>query len=324
MSSGTAREPKLELHQRVRVGDLLGPAFAWVTAAIVAAACLFIVGFLVVKGYQAVTWAFLSTDPQPSLVEESAGGVRIPIAGTFLLIVLSTLVTLPLSLGTAIYLAEYMDEESRLSKTIRLGLEVLAGVPSVVFGMFGLALFSLPIFTFMSSSGAEGASAAFGRSFLVSSVVMAIHILPFVIKVMEEAIRAVPDSYRLGSTALGVTKWRTIVRVVLPAASPGLATAVILGMGLAAGDTAIVWLTLGGTMTMAVDQWWEVQNYVEVLRGSGSTLTTFIYFSSPAGEGNAPNLAYGGAFVLMAIVGGLNTLAVLVGRRSSSDRNSEI
>jgi phosphate transport system permease protein len=143
---------------------------------------------------------------------------------------------------------------------------------------------------------------------------MAIHVLPFVIKVMEEAIRSVPVSYRQGSAALGITKWRAIRQIVLPAATPGLVTAVILGMGLAAGDTAIVWLTLGGTITMAVDNWWHLDQAVTVARGTGSTLTTFIYFASPAGEGNSPNLAYGAAMVLMALVVSLNAAASVIGR----------
>lgn len=309
-----------DLKRRTRPSDLVGPAMAWLAAGIVAAACLFVIGFLVREGWHTVTWKFLTTDPQPSLVENAAGGVRIPIVGTLLLIVLSAAATFPLALGAAIYLAEYMDERSRLTRAIRIGLEVLAGVPSVVFGMFGIAMFSQPVFTFLSSSGAAGAKAAFGRSFFVASIVMAMHVLPFVIKVMEEAIRAVPVSYRQGAAALGITKWRAFRTVVLPAAMPGIATAVVLGTGLAAGDTAIVWLTLGGTMTMAVDSWWHVQNAVKVLRGTGSTLTTYIYFASPAGEGNAPTLAYGGALVLMLIVLIINSIAMVIGRRKVNAR----
>ncbi len=299
---------------RFRVARWLGPASAWLAAGIVAAVCFFIIGHIVFEGYSHVDWTFLTTDPDPSPAESTGGGVRIPIAGTSFLVLLSTLLTFPVALGAAVYLAEYMDERLPLTKAIRLGLEVLAGVPSVVFGMFGVAMFSHGIFTFMSSSGAEGSDVAFGRSFLVAATVMAIHVLPFVVKVMEEAIRAVPLSYRQGAAALGVTKWRAIRRILIPAAAPGIATGVILGMGLAAGDTAIVWLTLGGTMNMAVDNWWALDQLVNVVRGTGSTLTTFIYFSSPAGEGNAPHLAYGGAMVLILLVISLNAAATVIGR----------
>ncbi len=298
--------------------SLVGPAFAWLAAGVVAAACVFIIVYIVKEGLSHVDWTFLSSDPDPSPASGEGGGVRIPIVGTAFLVFITTLLTFPIALGASVYLAEYMDERRPLTKAIRLGLEVLAGVPSVVFGMFGVAMFSHGIFTFMSSSGAEGSDVAFGRSFLVAGVVMAIHVLPFVIKAMEEAIRAVPVSYRQGAAALGVTKWRALQRVVLPAASPGIATGVILGMGLAAGDTAIVWLTLGGTMNMAVDAWWQLSSAVEVLRGTGSTLTTFIYFSSPAGEGNAPELAYAGAMVLLVLLVSLNAVATFLGRKRRS------
>jgi phosphate transport system permease protein len=146
---------------------------------------------------------------------------------------------------------------------------------------------------------------------------MAIHILPFVIKVAEEAIRNVPLSLRQGALALGMTKWRTIRKVVLPAARSGIATAVVLGMGLAAGDTAIVWLTLGGSMTMAVEKWWQPDNWVAVLRGSGSTLTTYAYFNSPAGDGNSPGAAFGAALLLVLIVLVFNLAAVVLFRRNA-------
>jgi phosphate transport system permease protein len=301
----------------LRLRSTLGPILCGVAALIVAAACFFIVGYLIVKGWQVVNWTFLSTDPQPSLLENQAGGIRVPIVGTLILVIISTLLSLPVAVGAAVYLAEYLDEHRAATKSIRLGLEVLAGVPSVVFGMFGIALFSQYFFTFLSSAGAENSRAAFGRSFLVAAIVMAIHVLPFVIKTAEEAIRSVPQGYRSGAAALGIPKWRSLRKVVLPAASPGILTGVILGMGLTAGDTAIVWMTLGGTINFASDQWWQPQNWVEVLRGPGATLTTFIYHASPAGEGNAEALAFGAAAVLVLLVLALNLTAMLVARLNS-------
>ncbi|HEY5506467.1 MAG TPA: phosphate ABC transporter permease PstA, partial [Coriobacteriia bacterium] len=257
-----------------------------------------------------------ATDPVASVNEGDAGGIRTPMVGTAILILGSILLALPLAVGAAIYLAEYMNERWWITRIVRVGLETLASVPSVVFGMFGLAVFTLGFFKFLSASGTEGGSMAFGRSFLVASIVMAVHILPFVIKVAEEAIRNIPQSLRQGALALGMTKWRTIRKVVLPAAKSGIATAVVLGMGLAAGDTAIVWLTLGGTMTFAVDKWWQVGNWLPVLRGAGSTLTTYAYFNSPAGDGNSPGAAFGAAFILICIVLLFNVGAVLLFRRN--------
>ncbi len=300
---------------RHAMGSRVGTALCWVASILVAAVCLFIVGYLVVQGWRAINWTFLTTDPVASLMEESAGGIRTPLAGTAILILGSILLALPLAIGAAIYLAEYMDERWLITRIVRIGLETLASVPSVVFGMFGLAVFTMGSFAFLSGSGAEGSESAFGRSFFVASIVMAVHILPFIIKVAEESIRNVPASLRQGAYALGMTKWRTIRKVVLPAGRSGIATAVVLGMGLAAGDTAIVWLTLGGSMTMAVDNWWQVGNWLPLLRGAGSTLTTYAYFNSPAGDGNSPIAAFGAAFVLMCIVLVFNLIAVLVFRR---------
>lgn len=300
-----------------RIGSSIGIALCWAASIAVAAVCLFIIGYLVFQGWHAINWHFLSTDPVASLSEESAGGVRTPMVGTAILVLFSIVLILPVAIGAAVYLAEYMDERWWITRIVRIGLETLASVPSVVFGMFGLAVFTLGFFKFLSSSGTEGGSMAFGRSFLVASIVMGVHILPFVIKVAEEAIRSIPKSLRQGALALGMTKWRTIRKVVLPAAAPGIATAVVLGMGLAAGDTAIVWLTLGGTMTMASDAWWKFSNWLPVLRGAGSTLTTFIYFNSPAGDGNSPGAAFGAALVLIVLVLVLNLTAQLLFRRGS-------
>jgi phosphate transport system permease protein len=307
----------IRTHGNRRIGSRVGIVLCWAAAIVVAAVCLFIIGYLAWQGWHAVTWRFLSTDPVASLQENAAGGIRTPMVGTAILVVFSIIIAFPIAIGAATYLAEYMRESWWITRIVRLGLETLASVPSVVFGMFGLAVFTLPAFTFLSASGAENSTAAFGRSFLVASVVMAVHILPFVIKVAEEAVRAIPASYRQGALALGMTKWRTISKVVLPAAAPGIATAVVLGMGLAAGDTAIVWLTLGGSMTMAADKWWLVSNWLPVLRGAGSTLTTFIYFNSPAGDGNSPGAAFGGALVLILIVLALNLGTQFLFRRSS-------
>jgi phosphate transport system permease protein len=196
-----------------------------------------------------------------------------------------------------------------------MGLEALAGVPSIVFGLFGIAFFALPQFTFLSAKGAS-AEHAFGRSFLVGAIVMTMHILPFVIKVMEESIRSVPKAYRQAAAALGLPKWATTWKVVLPSAAPGLMTGIILGMGLIAGDTAIIKLCVGDSMTMTgAEQWWLPQNWFAALRGSGSTLTTFTYYSSPAGEGNSPTKAFGAAFVLIVIVLALNLVIEFLMRR---------
>jgi phosphate transport system permease protein len=222
---------------------------------------------------------------------------------------------LPPALGTSIYLAEYMNEDWPLTRAIRYGLEVLAGVPSVVFGMFGLAMFSVPFLSFLSAKAGGAATSALGRSFIIGSLIFALHIIPFCVKVMEEAIRGVPDSYRSGAAALGMTRWRTVRKVILPAATPGLVTAVVLGLGIIVGDTAIVILSVGASVEVSgATQWWLPWNWLATLLGGGPTLTTFIFNMSPAGEYNSPALAYGAALVLIVIILLLNVVIALIGR----------
>ena len=140
-------------------------------------------------------------------------------------------------------------------------------------------------------------------------------ILPFVIKSMEESLKSVPQAYIDASLALGATKWRTIYKVVLLAARDGLITGVILGMGRIIGDTAIVWLTLGGGLRMTGNQpWFAPENWLSTLTSSGSTLTTYIYYTSPAGEGNRFDVAFGAAIILIAIIILLNITATLIGK----------
>lgn len=156
---------------------------------------------------------------------------------------------------------------------------------------------------------------AYGRSFFVAGITMAIMILPFVIKSMEEALKSVPQAYIDASLALGATKWRTISNIVLKASRDGLITGVILGMGRIIGDTAIVWLTLGGGIRMTGNQpWYLPENWLSTLRNGGCTLTSYIYFTSPAGEGNRFDVAFGASLVLIAIIILLNLAAVIIGK----------
>jgi phosphate transport system permease protein len=245
-----------------RTVETFAPALCWLAVGVLVAVCFTMIGYLLWQGIPALNWQLLTTDPLPSLTESLSGGIRAPLGGTVLLLVVGTLlVTLP-SIATATYLAEYMREDWWLTKGVRFGLEMLASVPSVVFGMWGIAFFTLPQFIFLSSRAADPHK-AFGRSFMVGAVVLSVHILPFVIKVMEEAIRSVPRAYRQAAAALGMPKWATTRKIILPAAAPGIMTAIILGMGLIAGDTAIVTLCVGGSMVMTgAEKWWLPVNWL--------------------------------------------------------------
>jgi phosphate transport system permease protein len=229
------------------------------------------------------------------------------------------LIAFPFALATAIYLSFY-TRKGLFQTLVKSAVDILSGIPTVVIALFALVIFTLPQFGFLSVmiEGVEGTNRAYGRSFLVCGITMAIMILPFVIKSMEEALKSAPQSYMDAALALGATKWRAISKVMLSAAKDGLITGVILGMGRIIGDTAIVWLTLGGSIRMTGNQpWFSPENWLSTLKNGGSTLTTYIYYTSPAGEGNQFDVAFGASLVLIGIIILLNIAAMAIGKAAS-------
>ena len=296
-------------------GSILGYSACWLSGIMVIIICVLILVFLLLNGLHVISLDFLLQNPQPSLIENLTGGIFTPIIGTILLVVLGIIISTPWALATAIYLAEYAEDDL-FTNTLRTGIDILSGVPTIVFGIFGLAIFTHPNLYFFSSivEGVENAK-AFGRSFFVAAIVMSMMVLPFVIKSIEESIRSVPTTYRNASLSLGISKWRTIRKVIIPTAFTGIITGIVLAIGRIAGDTAIVWLCLGGSITLTgVQPWWHPQNWLSTLQNSGATLTTYIYYSSPAGEGNAASKAFGAAVVLIIIVLFLNAVIDYLGR----------
>ncbi|HDR06628.1 MAG TPA: phosphate ABC transporter permease PstA [Candidatus Coatesbacteria bacterium] len=184
-----------------------------------------VVGDIIAKGAGVVSWEFLTEMPRRSMTE---GGIWPAILGTLLLSVGAIVFALPLGLFAAIYLVEY-SREGRLRRWIRIGVNSLSGVPSVVFGLFGLALF-------VNYFG-------LGASLLAGGLTLGLMVLPLIIRATEEALKAVPVSFREASLALGATRWHTTVRVVLPAALSQILTGVILAVGRAAGETAPILFT---------------------------------------------------------------------------------
>ena len=194
--------------------------------AIVIAFVFGIIIYLIIKGSGAINWEFLSQRPREGMRE---GGIFPAILGTFYLIVGTLVFSLPIGIFAAVYLNEYAGK-NRLTRLIRLSVVNMSGVPSVVYGLFGLGFFVI----FMR----------FGKSILAGSLTLAFLILPVIITTTEEALKAVPDTYRHASLALGATKWQTIIRVVLPQALPGIITGSVLGIGRAAGETAPIIFTV--------------------------------------------------------------------------------
>jgi phosphate transport system permease protein len=204
----------------------------WVSGFVILAVLLGIIAFVLIRGVGVIDLEFIFTMP---IAGGREGGIQPMIVGTLCIIVISSVVATPIAVASAIYITEYAGAHP-LSKAITFGAEWLAGVPSIVFGLFGFAFFVVFL--------------GWGFSILAGGMVLACMILNETIRATQEAIKAVPVSYREASYALGATKWQTVSRVVLPCAAPGILTGVILGIGRAAGETAAIMLTAGSVMAL--------------------------------------------------------------------------
>ncbi len=260
-----------------------------------AAALAIMLYFLVSRGWSAITWTFLS---QPPIDSMTRGGVLPCIVGTVALGLGSMMAALPIGVASAIYLNEYA-RAGRLVNIIRLGINNLAGVPSVVFGLFGLAFFVVALHM--------------GVSLVAGCLTLAAMTLPMVIGATEEALRVVPDTYREASLAIGATKWQTVYRVVLPAALPGILTGSILGLSRAAGETAPIMFTAAVFYTPSLprslfDEIMALPYHIYVLATAGTEI-----------EKTRP-LQYGTALILIALVLGLNLIAIIFRARIQKRR----
>jgi phosphate transport system permease protein len=274
----------LQARRRVLQSFVFG--FFRLSAGINGIALLVIVYFLVTKGWRAITWTFLTQPPMESMTK---GGILPCIVGTICLSVGAILVAFPIGVASAIYLHEYA-RPGRVLRIIRLGINNLAGVPSVVFGLFGLAFFVVWL--------------NFGVSILAGALTLGALTLPVIIGASEEALRSVPDTYREASLGLGATKWQTIYRVVLPAALPGILTGAILGISRAAGETAPIMFTAAVFFTPSLptsifDEIMALPYHIYVLATAGTEI-----------EVTRP-LQYGTALVLITLVLGLNLIAII-------------
>jgi phosphate transport system permease protein len=279
-------EPEMNrLKQRTIIQKIIFNLFRF-AAGLNGLALLIIIYFMVVNGWEAINWTFLTQPPKESMTQ---GGILPCIVGTFLLSVGALVVAFPIGVASAVFLNEYARPGKAL-RIIRLGISNLAGVPSVVFGLFGLAFFV--IFLKM------------GVSLLAGALTLGAMTLPVIIGASEEALKAVPDTYREASLGLGATKWQTIYRVVLPAALPGILTGGILGISRAAGETAPIMFTAAVYFTphlptSVFDEIMALPYHIYVLATAGTEIEA------------TRHLQYGTALVLIAMVLGLNLIAII-------------
>lgn len=254
---------------------------------------IIVILFIIVQGAPAITWEFLTQMPSDGMRQ---GGIWPAIVGTIYLTLGTAIFSVPLGIGAAIYLAEYA-QENRLTRAIRIAITNLAGIPSVVYGLFGLGIFVIFL--------------KFGTSILAASLTLSIMTLPVIISTSEEALRSVPNSFRVVSTSLGATKWQTIKRIVLPQSIPGILTGVILGLERAAGETAPILFT-GATF------------FLPRLPGSPLDATMalpyHLFVISTQVPGMPVKLQYGTALVLLIFVLAMNIIASVIRSRARAKR----
>jgi phosphate transport system permease protein len=263
---------------------------------IVIGSLFFILGFIIFNGIQMINWEFLTSYPKEGM---TTGGIYPAIVGTFYLIVGSLIVAVPIGIMSAIYTQEYAGN-GWIVRFIRLMTTNLSSIPSVVFGLFGMALFVNKL--------------SFGDSILAGSLTLGILVLPMIIRTTEEALKSVPESIRMGSIALGATKLQTIFRVVLPAAFPNIITGIILSIGRVSGETAPILFTVAAYFlphlpASIFDQVMALPYHLYVVATSGTNIE------------EARPMAYGTALVLIAIVLVLNLIAAFIRRKMSKTNN---
>jgi len=290
------------------LSDRLAYALCWVTGIGLCLIAGGIVLYMLIKGISQLNLKLFTESPSPSLHQSQSGGFRDPIIGTFIVTAIGIGLAGPAGVGIATWLTEYARPRW-LARAVESGIETIAGVPSIVLALFGLLLFARGLFAFLSASASDGSVS--GRSFLIAGLMMAVLALPLIVGATREALAQVPMRTREASFALGKTRATTIRRVLLPSVRPGIASGVVLGMGRIIGDTAIIVILLGATLK---NEGAGGAPVLSTLRGSGSTLTSYVYNNSPAGEGNAPQKAYAAAFVLLMIVLALNALVTRISR----------
>ena len=291
-----------------RWGDRLVLVCAWGAGL---GLCVIATAIVIYMGYRGIEYlrpGLLFSHPTVSANQSGSGGFLDPLLGTLLLTVIGITLALPLAVGCALWIAEY-GRPSWLARVVESSIEVVAGTPDIVIALFGLSVFQLSLFAPLSFTSQGGG--VYGRSFIVAGAMLSLIALPPLYAATRDGLQAVPTHMREAAFALGKTRIATIRRVLLPSVRSNIATGVTLGVSRIIGDTAIVLLLLGETLR--IDTQGSIPG-LNLLRATGSTLTTYVYSNSPAGEGAAPQKAYAAAFVLLVFVLGLNLIVGRIGR----------
>lgn len=266
--------------KRVRPVDDILKALIYLAAALAIALLVGIMGYVFVRGIPQISWQFLST-VQSSL--KGTFGILGNIVNTLYIIVITLIVAAPVGIGSAIYLNEYA-KPGKLVRMIEFTTEILSGIPSIIFGLFGMVFFGMTL--------------GLGYSVLTGSFTLTLMVLPLITRNTQEALKTVPDSYRSGALGIGATKWYMIRTILLPSAAPGILTGVILSIGRIVGESAALLFTAGSGFQLP-------KNIFGKLFESSGTLTIQLYLSMQKAKYDQ---AFGIAVVLLIIVLGINLL----------------
>jgi phosphate transport system permease protein len=268
---------------RARATEKIAQLLLGLCAAVALGSALALIGYIFYRGATYVNWEFLTEPPRNAMTE---GGIYPVIVGSVYLVVYTALFAVPLGVMAGIFLAEYAPR-TRFTRMIRLSIANMAGVPSIVYGLFGVALFVIQM--------------GLGRSIMAGALTLACLTLPVIITATEEALRQIPQDLRHASLALGATRLRTITRIVLPAAAPGITTGSILGLSRAAGETApILFTAVAFFAPIASSPFDETM-----------ALPYHIFIMATQSTKDAPNMVWGSALVLVATVSLLNVFVAV-------------
>jgi phosphate transport system permease protein len=301
-----------------RWSDRIIYVLAWLSGLSLCLIAGALVLYMLVRGLQYVSPSLIFSRPRAEVNQAQIGGFLDPLLGTLMLVVIGVVLATPVGVASAVWIVEY-GRPRWLARVVESSVEIVAGTPDIVIAIFALTLFQLGAFSFLSFTASGGG--VYGRSFLTAGAAISLLAVPPVFLATRDGLEALPGHQREGAFALGKTRVATIRRVLLPGIRPNIATGVTLGMGRIIGDTAIVFLLLGVGASERIEPQGGVPG-LGVLRGTGSTLTSYIYSNSPAGEGNAPQKAYAAAFVLLAMVLALNAAASFISGRGRSGKMS--
>lgn len=281
LSRSDARAKSNARVRRARIFEAVAKAVTGAALALVVASVLAILGYILWRGAGSISWGFIFEGPKNRMTE---GGIWPALVGTFWLVGLTALFALPVGIGTGIYLSE-LAGESRFVRFLRLAIANMAGVPSVIYGLFGFAAFSIAL--------------GFGKSLLAMGLTLAAVTLPVVITATEEALKQLPKDLRRASLALGATRWRTTYRIVLPTALPGIITGSILGLSRAAGETAPILFTGVAFFAPVAD----------AVTKPSMALPYHLYIMATQPTTPAPHIVWGTALVLVAMLSIVNAAA---------------